>query len=598
MNNTQSTKSSGAAQTVSTAPCGCGCGCHGDTHTSGCCRLTCFERPSYFCGQLLSDADLTLQENYFREKNKLYHRTIDGFGVVCGLRMRCEPNCNGRITISDGYAIDCCGNDMIVCEQRTFDVIGALRKKKWLLERRKEPCKDEEYDRGCITKQCFYIGICYSEEPADYVTPYNTDCSPAPGPCQPTRVREGVRFEIYDKLPVRPDPLNEMEKRIERCFRIFREGQFSRGLEKIATRILNVLDCTPGNTPKPQDPDGQGPREREGSEAHCVFQECRALFLYELRTCPDQYNCGLEHEVCKLRPPARDNNDEGPSPDEAFKRLFELIQQHVFSCVLNELAFLCPDPPENCCVLIGSVEIENGRLSRVINYPRWYLWCFANFFEVLVYTLATDAACRRAEDDSTVGKEETHKHKQDGCCPSFQVDVCDFLNLFQTQPRASEFAANSFVRALKEMYTSVRNGFDFMQAKGFSPKVLNGLPVEKAQKLAEKLHIPLNVFDQPSAAESDPLSTLLENLIYRGPDPLVVENTRDKMVTRAARSMGAPARAVGPFSYDDFADLKKQVGQSQVSELTARLEKLEAAIAKLPTQPPAPAPEGGTGEPH
>ena len=596
---------SSTAPSTATTPCGCGCGCQGHATAGGCCKLTCFERPSYFCGQLLSDADLTLQETYFREKNKLYHRTIDGYGVVCGLRMRCEANCNGRISIGDGYAIDCCGNDLVVCEPRSFDVIGELRKKKWLIDTRKDPCRqDGDRDEGCIGKQCFYIGICYAEEPADYVAPYTTDCTIAPGPCQPTRIRECVKFEIYDKLPVRPNPLTEMEKRIECCFRIFREGQFSRGLAQLAPRILDVLDC---NRDKDRDPNDAGAR------AYALFQECRALFLYELRTCPDQYNCNLEHEVCKLRPPAKRDDQDGPTASEAFTLLFELIQQHVFSCVLNELAFLCPDPPENCCVLIGSVEIENGRLSRVINYPRWYLWCFANFFEVLIYTLATDAACgaQTQKTDPLLG-EPREPRKRDGCCPSFHVDVCEFLNLFEVEPRAAEFAASSSLQAIKAMYSSFTDGFDFMQPHGFAPRVLQGLSVKDAKRLAEKLRFPLDIFDHPAAAESDPVSALLENLVYRGTDPLVVENTRDKMVTRATRAMGAPARAVGPYSYNDIAELERKVGQyGTVEELTARVQKLEAHLNTMmgtPTAPPVPPPvppsnppapsEGGTNDPH
>src|SRR3984957_20408358 len=158
------TGTSNSTPAVST-PCGCGCHDHA-VESCGCCKLTCFERPQYFCGQLLSDADLTLEETYFREKNKLYHRTLDGFGVVCGLRMRCDGNCKGKITIGDGYAIDCCGNDLVVCEPGSFDVIGELRKKKWLIEMPQEPCREDrerEYERDCITKQCFYIGMCYDE---------------------------------------------------------------------------------------------------------------------------------------------------------------------------------------------------------------------------------------------------------------------------------------------------------------------------------------------------------------------------------------------------------------------------------------------------
>ena len=189
-------------------------------------------------------------------------------------------------------------------------------------------------------------------------------------------MREGVRFEIYDKLPARPNPLAEIEKRIERCFRIFREGQFAKGLQQLAPRILRIV-C--------RDENANAEVEAERSEGilhepRSLFQELRALFLHQLRICPDQYNCNLEFEVCKLCAPERDRDVDSPSALECFTKLFELIQCYVFSCVLAEFAFLCPEPPDPCCVLIGSVEFENGHLTRVINYPRWYLWSFANFF--------------------------------------------------------------------------------------------------------------------------------------------------------------------------------------------------------------------------
>ncbi|HTB15621.1 MAG TPA: hypothetical protein VK752_28820 [Bryobacteraceae bacterium] len=595
MNNTQSNKSSKGTQTgattastststsTSSTPCGCGCGCGCHGHASGCCKLTCFERPSYFCGQLLSDADLTLQENYFREKNKLYHRALDGFGVVCGLRLRCDANCQGRIAIGDGYAIDCCGNDLVVCEPRSYDVIGELRKRKWLIDPQWDPCQgDSDRERGCIVRQCFYIGICYSEEPADYVTPYTTDCSPAPGPCQPTRIREGVRFEIYDKLPVRPNPLTEMEKRIECCFRVFREGQFSRGLESIAARILRAVKCPDVAQTEPRE---EGKDEYQ--DAVAVFRECRALFLYELRTCPDPYNCNLEHEVSKLRAPGGPNDPDALSANEAFTRLFELIQKHVFGCVLNELAFSCPDPPENCCVLLGSVEIENGRLTRVINYPRWYLWCFANFFEVLIYTIATDAACGQKEED-----EPDRERKGDGCCPTFQVDVCEFLHLFQADHRAAEFAASSSIQAIKSMFASMTRGFDFMNPHRFSPQVLRGKSADRAMSLAKKLNFDLDAFDQPAPAESDPISALLENMLYNGRGPMVIE-TKEGNVSRATRSMGGSARAVGSYSYADIEELFNQKNAS--GDVSARLEKLESQIRTLMGNTPPP-PEGGSHE--
>jgi hypothetical protein len=599
MNGTNTAKTAGTRQTISTAgsagttvsSSACGCGCHGQALPSeGCCKLTCFERPQYFCGQLLSDADLTAEETYFREKNKLYHRALDGFGVVCGLRMTCDRQCKGHITIGDGYAIDCCGNDLVVCQPRTFDVIGELRRKKWLVEIPRERDRDriipldsefrEGYDSGngdhdCIIKTCYYIGICYEEEALDFVTPYRTDCTPAPAPCQPTRIREGVRFEIYDKLPIRPNPLDEIGKRIECCFRMFRDGQFFRGLQPLAPRILDVLrhdDKNPDQEENEQAQDGRKKQTKE-HEAHCLFEELRAQFLHELRTCPDQYNCNLEEQVYRLRAPCRDNSDIGPPALEAFTKLLELIQKYVFSCVLAQFAFQCPEPPDPCCVLIGSVEVENGRLTRVINYPRWYLWCFANFFEVLTYQLANDAACgNKAMNQTSSDHDRDHtKAGKNGCCPGFEVDACEFLRLFHADNRALEKAARTSVDAIQAVYRSLVDGFNFLRPNGIAPAVLNNMSVDKAETLAKELNFSVEFLAGPPPEAQDPLSALLANLIHRGTAPIAAFE-RENLVTGATRTMNAAERPVSKL---------ETVSQAETSALDDRFKQLEDELRKL-----------------
>jgi hypothetical protein len=575
-----STAATATTTTASSTPCGCGCGgksgcgcgCHHHHgHEScGCCRLTCFERPKYFCGQLLSDADLTLQETYFREKNKLYHRSLDGFGVVCGLQMRCDAYCKGHIVVGDGYAIDCCGNDLVVCEPYSFDVIGELRRRKWLVEmprdcrppvERENPNDPEE--RECIDKRCFYIGICYSEEPLDFATPYTTECNPGPGPCQPTRIREGVRFEIYEELPVRPKPLDEIEKRIECCFKLYREGQFARGLRQLAPRIRRVL----GYDDRPSE-------GREEPKAHHVFEELRAQFLYELRTCPDNFNCDLEHRVCALRPPARGDDDFAPAPIEAFTNLFELIQGHVYSCVLAQLAFPCPEPTDPCCVLIGSVEVVNGRLTRVINYPRWYLWCFANFWEVLIYTLAYDAACARPEQ-SRDDVYEARKRREGGCCPQFDVDVRSFLTLFEVENRATQFTALASVNAIRAIRQSLVSGFDFLKPGGVAPGIFDKLNADQAHDLAKTLGLNVAEISDAPTERRDPYSALLANLVQRGSDPMALFR-RDDRVTGATRIMTAPAWPASP------PDSKSQPVEDRIRQIEDDLRALKESLPKQP----------------
>lgn len=611
--NVTNSKIAGTRQTVSTARATgaarsspCSCGGHGQALPfEGCCKLTCFERPQYFCGQLLSDADLTAEETYFREKSKLYHRTLDGFGVVCGLRMSCDAHCKGQISISDGYAIDCCGNDLVVCQPCSFDVIDELRKKKWLVDipqqrdhrvssapgsELQERYEASNGNHNCISKTCYYIGICYEEEALDFVTPYSTDCAPGPAPCQPTRIREGVRFEIYDKLPVRPNPLDEIGKRIESCFRMFRDGQFFRGLQPLAPRILKVLSDDNKKNEENHDVRADGSEttnNKEPHDAHCLFEELRAQLLHELRTCPDQYNCNLEEQVYRLRPPCRDDRDPGPPALEAFTKLLELIQKYVFSCVLAQFAFQCPEPPDACCVLIGSVEVENGRLTRVINYPRWYLWCFANFFEVLTYQLANDAACGDKTVNQTPSDYERGRASggNNGCCPGFEVDVREFLRLFQADNRAFEKAARTSVDAIQAVYRSLSDGFDFMRPHGIATAVLNNMPFKKAEDLAQAFKFSIEPAGPQPAEAQDPLSALLANLIHRGTAPIMAfehENERERFVTGATRTMNAAA--VPPTKLDTVSRPDTDAFEARIKQLEDDLRELKEAAAKPPEE--------------
>ena len=569
----------------------CGCGCHDHAVTNcGCCKLTCFERPKYFCGQLLSDADLTLQETYFREKSKLYHRTMDGFGVVCGLRMSRDFQCKGHITIGDGFAIDACGNDLVVCDPQSFNVIGALRQRNWLVEMpfprhqndpamRNDRDSDDsgrsanEEDDDCLHAQCFYIGICYTEEPVDFATPYMTECNAGPGPCQPTRIREGVRFEIYDKMPVRPNPLDDIGKGIESCFRMFREGQFARSLASMTSGILAVLSCdqqTDTKTANAKQPDVQG-----------LFRELQAQFLHELRTNPDRYNCDLERQVYRLPVPdqARGKQDAANPPLEAFTSLFELIQNYVFSSVLAQLAFSCPEPPDSSCVLIGSVEVENGILKRVINYPRWYLWCFANFFEVLLYTMANDgASVKDAIPKTSKSDDQNAKPANPGCCPAYEVDVCQFLNLFSADQRAFEKAARTSVDAIQASYSALVAGFNFTRPGGIAPSVLRNLDSTKAQSLTDMLGLYFEPSTGQEADQRDVFAALADNTIRFRSETLVYDTDDSKddsssTISQVNGVIGAPAFAVGPYTHPMIKDLMERLTTAE-----ARLSACENKI--------------------
>ncbi len=216
MNGIPSYKSTGCG-CGSGAPSAASCGCGGSECAS--CQGQEIVRPRFFAGQLLTEDDLQLLTDYVGNKNRLHNRHLYGAGVVCGLEVTCHPCGDGRVIVHPGYALDCCGNDLTLACAQTLDINAMVRD----LRRDQlggydcgDPCPDPGADATIKPKQdpaigsaqqggvvppppqafryCLYVR--YREQSSDPVMPYSTgeDCGRLA--CEPTRVREGVRFEL------------------------------------------------------------------------------------------------------------------------------------------------------------------------------------------------------------------------------------------------------------------------------------------------------------------------------------------------------------------------------------------------------------------
>jgi hypothetical protein len=133
-----------------------------------CGGLECLCRPRFFAGQLLTEQDLNRLENYILAKNRLHNRYLVGHGVVCGLQVTCSP-CANTISVSDGYAIDPCGNDIIVCSPDTVDICKLIKACTASTPVNCAPYKDQS---ACAdATQTWIVAIRYIETPARGVTP-------------------------------------------------------------------------------------------------------------------------------------------------------------------------------------------------------------------------------------------------------------------------------------------------------------------------------------------------------------------------------------------------------------------------------------------
>jgi hypothetical protein len=189
---------SGAAPAAS-----CGCGCGG----AGCasCQGQVYVRPQFFAGQLLTEDDLQSLEDYVVAKNRLHARYLFGAGVVCGLNVTCAPCAPGQVVVNPGYALDCCGNDIVVPCPQTLDVNAMVRA---LLQSQRgqdcgDPCAGSSASssksatpkpQAIARRYCLYVSYC--EQSTDPVAPYASGDPCGQATCEPTRLQEGYQFEL------------------------------------------------------------------------------------------------------------------------------------------------------------------------------------------------------------------------------------------------------------------------------------------------------------------------------------------------------------------------------------------------------------------
>ena len=85
---------------------------HTSTKTEAC-ALGVLELPRYFPRQLLTPDELTLEQDYFRQKMRLHNRLLWGWGTVCGALVCRVDAADGsgerdpwRVVVEPGYLLD------------------------------------------------------------------------------------------------------------------------------------------------------------------------------------------------------------------------------------------------------------------------------------------------------------------------------------------------------------------------------------------------------------------------------------------------------------------------------------------------------------
>lgn len=105
--------------------------CNEKEKECGVCKIPYLERNNYFYGKLMTVRDFSAEQCYFNEKRWLVNRMVLGWGVVCGLDVKqkpIDPNDpskgydDKKVVVTSGLAIDCCGREILVCEDHEIQL--------------------------------------------------------------------------------------------------------------------------------------------------------------------------------------------------------------------------------------------------------------------------------------------------------------------------------------------------------------------------------------------------------------------------------------------------------------------------------------------
>jgi hypothetical protein len=168
------------------------------------------ELPRYYPRQLITPDDLTLEQNYFRDRMRRHNRLLHGWGVVCGALV-CPVTTtasDGTVTTSpwqvqvqEGYALGPYGDEIILDCKRTVDL-----RTKGCSGVTGDPCIDVP-DPWCSqvfatpTSTSFCVAIKYKQCKTRPVRVQPIGCGCDDNTCEYSRLQDGYEIGILPACP-------------------------------------------------------------------------------------------------------------------------------------------------------------------------------------------------------------------------------------------------------------------------------------------------------------------------------------------------------------------------------------------------------------
>jgi hypothetical protein len=182
------------------------------THEGNCTAATitqgAIERPRFFPRQLVTPDDLTLGQDYFRNKLRRLTRYMFGWGVVCGTQVVIPVTPQPwKVVVQKGYILGPYGDEIVIDHDLCFD----LRTRCMVAASGGDACSEVA---GTVDPLCpdqepaprkanipYYIAVRYKEMPSRPVRVQPVGCGCDDTQCEFSRWRDGYEICVLDHCP-------------------------------------------------------------------------------------------------------------------------------------------------------------------------------------------------------------------------------------------------------------------------------------------------------------------------------------------------------------------------------------------------------------
>ena len=164
------------------------------------------ERPRYYARQLVTPEDLTLDQDYFRDRLRRHNLFLHGWGIVCGARVApaaapgqaAGQQAPWKVIIRRGYILGPYGDEIWIAKDVCFDV-----RTKCATSGQSNPddCGCVEVQPAPATDTTRYIAVRYKENKSRLVRVPLGGCGCETNACEYTRYADGYEICVIDECP-------------------------------------------------------------------------------------------------------------------------------------------------------------------------------------------------------------------------------------------------------------------------------------------------------------------------------------------------------------------------------------------------------------